>query len=276
MKKKAIVDDFESDVTTQPGHKTVKEKVSSLYTYLVGSNEDKLIQAVFDGNQSRVMELIDKGADQCVIDKDGNTLVHVAVKGRQGDMFGLLANLGMDVNCVNEDGVTPLIYAIQLGFDDVVTELLRIKGIDVNHRDHSGRTALHHCAICGNATVADILLENGIGIDHTDVTNNTALHLCCERDTFNVAKVLLRWNACLFHKNQHGFTPLGTAVNNRNRNMIKLMTAAMKGTDHPDFDKNIDKMMDLTHDLDYYKKVLNTMPVHFTKDKNDFEDVRQA
>ncbi|KAL7719522.1 ankyrin repeat-containing protein [Entamoeba marina] len=273
--KEVIQDDVVSDLSTRPGHENFMGWLRSAYTLLVGSNEEALISAVYDGSGIRIMNLIDKGVDTNILDNDGNGLIHVAVRARQSDIIPFLVNLGLDINCVNVNGISPLMFAIELGFDDIVVEILQVKELDINQIDLKGRTALHYAAIHGNAVVTDMLLENKINVDQEDVNKNNALHLCCEKGSFNVAKVLMRWHIDLEHKNKYGFIPLGTAVSFRRRDMIRLITAAMRGTDHKHFESIVDSMLDLTCDLDHYVKVLEDTPIHFKGGLNDFEEIRQ-
>ncbi|EKE39032.1 hypothetical protein ENUP19_0181G0011 [Entamoeba nuttalli] len=269
-----IQDDLTPDLTTQPGSNTFKQKITNFYSKISGSTEENIINCCYNGDCIGIMKYKDNGENLDINDKCGNTLLHIAVKGRQGDMIQFLVNLGMDINCVNAEGITPLMYAIELGFDDISLDILQIKSLDLEHWDHMGRTALHYCALYGNAVMANILLENGIDVDKCDINGYNALHICCECNCFNVAKVLLRWHIDLEKKNKYGFIPLGTAVNHQNRNMVRLITAAMRGTDHKNFEQKVDDMLGLTCDINHYNKVLEEMPLYFKGGQNDFEEIR--
>ncbi|KAJ6089358.1 hypothetical protein N7467_004574 [Penicillium canescens] len=94
----------------------------------------------------------------------------------------LAGHPGSDINARDNQGATPLHYAISKHFDAVVKFLLEIRG-DAAVGDINNRTVLHQLAaryMDGepiDRALIDILLSHGANINQQDNNGNTALHL---------------------------------------------------------------------------------------------------
>jgi len=84
---------------------------------------------------------------------------------------GDLAGVGADVNAKEEDGWTPLHYAVYEGYKEIA-ELLIAKGADVNAKEEDGWTPLHDAA---TKEIAELLIDNGADVNAKDGTGSTAL-----------------------------------------------------------------------------------------------------
>ena len=80
----------------------------------------------------------------------------------QGELWAVKWHLdkGSDVNAKDEDGVTPLQYAAEGGYNEIV-ELLIDKGANVNAKNEFGSTPLHYSAFEGHKETADLLRKHG-------------------------------------------------------------------------------------------------------------------
>lgn len=87
--------------------------------------------AASQGNMEVAELLIAKGADVNakgkISGKNGYTPLHIAARNGEKDIVELLIAKGVDVNAINEDGRTPLAYAIDKG-RNAVAEMLRQHG----------------------------------------------------------------------------------------------------------------------------------------------------
>ncbi|KAH6783232.1 chloroplast signal recognition particle component [Perilla frutescens var. hirtella] len=87
---------------------------------------------------------------------------------------------GRDVDAVDSDGRTALLFVSGLGSEQCV-QLLAEAGADVNHRDNSGGlTALHMAAGYVRPGVAKVLIEYGADVEVADDRGRTPLQLARE------------------------------------------------------------------------------------------------
>ncbi|MBE3115616.1 ankyrin repeat domain-containing protein, partial [Candidatus Bathyarchaeota archaeon] len=114
---------------------------------------------------------------------------------RRGDKREVLAQLnknkGADINKQDKDGLTPLMYACSVGtaHDDVV-QLLVDRGADLNLRDKDSGTALMHAAIEGHVTTARILIDSGSDIDATTKDGVTVLKIAYDKERPEIIELL--------------------------------------------------------------------------------------
>ena len=98
-------------------------------------------------------------------DSCSSTNLHDAVE--HGDKEGVVKtiNLNADVNCVDNDGMTPLLRAVTYGYADIVSALIRA-GADVNKTSLSGDSAVLLAIMRSYHEIFSILVEQG-----ADITN---------------------------------------------------------------------------------------------------------
>ncbi|KAI3448679.1 hypothetical protein Pfo_005344 [Paulownia fortunei] len=90
------------------------------------------------------------------------------------------SNDGRDIDAVDEDGRTALLFVSGLGSEQCV-QLLAEAGADVNHRDNSGGlTALHMAAGYVKPSIAKLLIEFGADPEMEDDRGRTPLELARE------------------------------------------------------------------------------------------------
>ncbi|BAO99459.1 ankyrin repeat domain-containing protein [Wolbachia endosymbiont of Cimex lectularius] len=75
-----------------------------------------------------------------------NTELLNAAKNGDIEKVKSLISEGADVNVVDKNGDTPLIWAATNGHKETVETLLKVKGIDVNVKGQYGYTPLHSAA----------------------------------------------------------------------------------------------------------------------------------
>lgn len=100
----------------------------------------------------------------------------------------LVAN---DINAVDTNGYTPLMYASQYGYTKLVKSLI-VAGADVNKTNNRiGTTALITGA---NAEVVDALLQAGANIESKDALGMTALQWAAFNEHLEVVSLLIEAN----------------------------------------------------------------------------------
>ncbi|MDQ7055680.1 MAG: ankyrin repeat domain-containing protein [Persephonella sp.] len=104
----------------------------------------KLFEAIQEGDEQKVKELIEKGADVNARDKNNYTPLLRAVSRGNLKIVKILVEYGADINAKEKFfGYTPIHIAAMKGYTDVLIFLLK-KGADPNVRDKYG---IHHCIL---------------------------------------------------------------------------------------------------------------------------------
>jgi len=133
---------------------------------LVGCGETYPIhEAVEKGNIEAVLKHIANGEDINTKDEWNSTPLFYAAYGGHKEIAELLIAKGADVNAkVRSDkgipGLTPLFYAAR-GDQPKVAALLIAKGAMVNVTDDNGATPLDYAMIDNHSETADLLRKHG-------------------------------------------------------------------------------------------------------------------
>lgn len=108
-------------------------------------------------------------------DIEGNRAIHWAIYGDQFNLVKILIDAGADYRSGNSDGITPMMLASGSSNISLMKTFIKY-GIDINKRDQTGKTALHH-AIDGNedGIPVDLLLRSGAISDLKDINGSTPL-----------------------------------------------------------------------------------------------------
>jgi len=103
------------------------------------SYSEELLNSVKKGELSKVRDLIKRGANVNIKDKDGKTPLHIAVENNYEDIVKVLIQNNADVNIKDNNGNTPLHIAIMNGNEFIIKELLKAKA-DKNIKNNEGKT----------------------------------------------------------------------------------------------------------------------------------------
>uniref|UniRef100_G1S324 Ankyrin repeat and MYND domain containing 2 n=1 Tax=Nomascus leucogenys TaxID=61853 RepID=G1S324_NOMLE len=104
-------------------------------------------------------------------------LLEVIGKGTVQEAGTLLSSKNVRVNCLDENGMTPLMHAAYKGKLDMCKLLLR-HGADVNcHQHEHGYTALMFAALSGNKDITWVMLESGAETDVVNSVGRTAAQM---------------------------------------------------------------------------------------------------
>ena len=149
---------------------------------------DFLKHGVVGGNVELVKDIIEGIKEERVEEH-----LFTAVKYKREEvLFELLKVRGVDVNAKDKDNSTALMQASRKGHEGVVEKLLEVEGIDVNAKDKCNNTALMMASEKGHEGVVEKLLEmEKIDVNAKDKDNITALMCASERGHEGVVEKLL-------------------------------------------------------------------------------------
>ena len=132
-----------------------------------------------------------------------------------------LANKGADVNIPDENGETPLMYAVKEGHNLCVNELIKA-GADVNQCGPCGSSALIIAAYLGLPNIVHLLLASGADVNMKDEGGKQALNYAADRiDQVSSIEMLLKAGADVNNRDTEGLTPLMVAVSNSEDHSVK-------------------------------------------------------
>ncbi|XP_067663616.1 serine/threonine-protein phosphatase 6 regulatory ankyrin repeat subunit A-like [Haliotis asinina] len=179
---------------------------------------------VFDIGRARTISpLIAAGADVNAQDKDGNTSLVTSVTAGH-DIFSLLTDVE-DVNSKNKSGKTAL-HHVSKGVFDIGTRTISqliAAGADVNAQDNDGNTPLMTSVTAGHISS---LLGAGADVNSKNKSGKTALHFFSENDydfdTWTISQ-LIDVGADVNAQDDDGNTPLHVCVQNNSYNKAMVL-----------------------------------------------------
>jgi ankyrin repeat protein len=150
-----------------------------------------LIWAVRTGNQAGCEVLLGRGADLLVRDRNGDSVVHHAVRMDRLELLEFLLSAGADVNAANDQG----------------------------------QTALHLAASAGSYQACQLLLAWGASVEAADDQGNTPLHLAAQGGYFELCEYFLFLGTPVGLKNKRGSTARDLAAEQGHERIVSLLGA---------------------------------------------------
>ena len=193
-------------------------------------NFTDLIVGSYFGHEAVVKQLLERGVDPDSEDIDGRTpLSWAAEYGYEEVVKLLLAKDDVDLDSRNDRfGRTPLSWAAENGHKEVVELLLAKHGVDPDSRDSDGRTPLLWAAQYGHKEVVKLLLAKyGVNPDSKDSDGRTPLLWAVEYGYEEVVKLLLTKDDVDLDSrdDRFGRTPLSWAAKNGCKEVVELLLA---------------------------------------------------
>ena len=132
---------------------------------------NNLEAAVYNGDPTLVELSIEK------FDVGTDSLQSLLKKCLSVSIMELLVTKGVDLNHTEPDGTTALHVAARSGSLESVEYLLNYRA-DPNRKTHDGYTPLHWAAFCGHTEVVQFLVGHGAESAIQNHAGETALHTC--------------------------------------------------------------------------------------------------
>ena len=136
-------------------------------TYLINSDLANLESSILE--DSTINEQVNK---------EGRTLLHLAVIYEKNDITELLIKMGANVNVRDNLGWAPLHYSVQSKLINVTT-LLTDRGADLEIRDNYGNTPLWRATFSsqGKGELITLLIDKGASVDNENDSGISPIRL---------------------------------------------------------------------------------------------------
>lgn len=218
-----------------------------VFTTVILSVQSIFAQEIFDairsGDLAKVKELVEKDPQlvKARYRSFQSTPLHVAADANNAAIVKYLIEKGADINALNTEPYTPLMYA---GLE--TAKILVEKGADINYQNRFGRTVLIHAYWRGKKEAAEYLLDAGAklpeeGTRHANSVlinalrcgsikylekslrrgldplveskaKNTLLHHAAASNSIELINKLMELGVPLHKANIYGWTPLHSAA----------------------------------------------------------------
>uniref|UniRef100_A0A671EXX4 Retinoic acid induced 14 n=2 Tax=Rhinolophus ferrumequinum TaxID=59479 RepID=A0A671EXX4_RHIFE len=171
-------------------------------------NDDRLLQAVENGDAEKVASLLGKkGASATKQDSEGKTAFHLAATKGHVECLRVMVTHGVDVTAQDTAGHSALHLAAKNNHHECVRKLLQSK-CPAESIDSSGKTALH---MQGCLQAVQALCEHKSPINLKDLDGNIPLLLAVQSGHSEVCHFLLDHGADVNSRDKNGRTALMVA-----------------------------------------------------------------
>ena len=143
---------------------TLLLSISCLLSSNMLSAHGNLADVVASGNRDHALDMIGEGTDVNTLQSDGSSALLYAVYEADLELVTALAEAGANVNLRNEYGASTMGEAAMVG-DPQILKVLLEHGADANLTNLEGEAPLMVVARAGNIEAAKLLLEHGAQID---------------------------------------------------------------------------------------------------------------
>jgi CDK inhibitor PHO81 len=169
--------------------------------------------------------LLENGACVNVGDQDGNTPLIYAIIGGHYDCVEELVN-NSELNHISKEFKTPISIACQYGRKEIV-KLLLSKGFEQT-ADSQGLFPLHIACREGNLDIAKCLIEHDADIEVRDTFNGwTPVFFCASEGNLDCLKLMIESNCALMVTDENDWTPMAYCLYMGHIKAAKMLTEAL-------------------------------------------------
>jgi ankyrin repeat protein len=184
---------------------------------------DRFIRACKFGDIKTIQNYLDKGIDINTVDEQKSSgLLFASGINRNIEVVDFLLEKGINVNLQNIDGYTALYEAVRLENIDIVKKLLYHKA-DPELKPKLHETLLSLCSRRNFLEIAKLLIKNGANVNAQNEMGGTALSSACMNQNIEIINLLINNDANINLSDNNGITPLMIAVRKRNFHIVQLL-----------------------------------------------------
>lgn len=203
--------------------KSLKAKFRKSDTNEWNKNDDRLLQAVENGDAEKVASLLGKkGASATKHDSEGKTAFHLAAAKGHVECLKVMVTHGVDVTAQDSSGHSALHIAAKNGHPEYIKKLLQYKS-PTESVDNSGKTALHYAAAQGCLQAVQILCEHKSPINLKDLDGNIPLLVAIQNGHSEACLFLLDHGADVNSRDKSGRTALMLACETGSANTVEAL-----------------------------------------------------
>ncbi|MEH6444789.1 MAG: ankyrin repeat domain-containing protein [Oceanospirillaceae bacterium] len=169
-----------------------------------------LIEKVFDQKDLNILKDLVKICGVDCDDKNGISILHLAIFSGNHDMTKYLISEGVDINRKDKYFQSPPIYHAVSRNNIILTQLLKA-GANPNTASKGGITALMIASYENFADNVSILIKYGANVNQTDIEGRSAIFYAAEAGHYEIIKILVSVGADI------------NIINKRKENILVLM-----------------------------------------------------
>lgn len=160
-------------------------------------------------------------------DLDGNNVIHLACNAIDTKFVDTLCLEGIFssryLNSTNVKGQSCLHCLCTVDSEQWIEKVINRPGINIELPCKEGNTPFIASVLSDNLKLCEILHGKGVNINHQNKKGFSALHYACINNFHDGVLQLITWKAKINVKNQYGLTPLCFAVIKDNRKIVRLL-----------------------------------------------------
>ena len=199
--------------------------------------QNLLIKALFNQRDPEIIQLLAnflqnvKKIDLKLIEYCGNNLLHLSNDCKS---FYFFLEQGLDINCQNNENLTPISLAILRGLTDVVSQLLAENKFQINQildlKD--GYRAIHFAILGENIDMIDLLIAKGSEVNFLVKDQKNILGIAITEGKTHIVKKVIDilkekysydYISFLNHIDEDGLSPIHIAIDADCEEIVKLL-----------------------------------------------------
>ena len=159
-------------------------------------------------------------------DANKNTVLHLAVLGNNMTYLADCIESGFDVNAKDEEGRTPLMYALAKKNNKAIELLFTSSKLDISVTDNNGWTYEYYAVRYASENMLKRILAKGVSLDRTTDTVQNLAVVAMLADREDMLEFLLKINCSVTATDADGSTLLHGAATTANTAICDLLLAA--------------------------------------------------